>query len=165
MKTLHLHQLSAGDGLSCRHICLFLNIFHWQTGYLDGAGEDGASFHGFASKKRVKVCRTLGPTFTPEVKVFIPQNLLGAGHTSAPPPPPLSPPLTLNTSEKKPAPIFSRLKSSRRARLETALRRARYDDGRIRLGPWTLCRGGSASLACSGSSSISPGGGGLGTCA
>ena len=59
--------------------------------------------------------------------------------------------LTLNTSEKNPAPIFSQLKSSRRARLDTALRRARYEDGLIRLVPWTLCMGGSASPSCSGS--------------
>lgn len=57
--------------------------------------------------------------------------------------------LTLNTSEKNPAPIFSRLKSSMRARLDTALRRARYEDGLIRLVPWTLCMGGSASPSCS----------------
>lgn len=60
--------------------------------------------------------------------------------------------LTLNTSEKKPEPIFSRLKSSRRARLDTALRRARYEDGLVRLVPWTLCSGGSASPRSSSSS-------------
>lgn len=63
-----------------------------------------------------------------------------------------SPSLTLNTSEKKPEPIFSRLKSSRRARLDTALRRARYEDGLVRLVPWTLCSGGSGSPRSSSSS-------------
>lgn len=52
--------------------------------------------------------------------------------------------LTLKTSEKKPEPIFSQKKSSIRARLDTALRSARYDDGRIRFGPWTPWTGGSA---------------------
>lgn len=43
--------------------------------------------------------------------------------------------VTLNTSEKNPEPIFSQKKSSIRARLDTALRSALYDEGRIRLGP------------------------------
>ena len=50
----------------------------------------------------------------------------------------------MNTSEKNPAPIFSQVKSSIRARLDTALRRARYEEGRTRFGPWTLWMGGSA---------------------
>lgn len=51
--------------------------------------------------------------------------------------------LTLKTSEKKPEPTFSQKKSSIRARLDTALRRARYDEGRMRFGPWSPCSGGS----------------------
>lgn len=52
---------------------------------------------------------------------------------------------TLKTSEKKPEPIFSQKKSSIRARLDTALLRARYEEGRIRLGAWMLWSGGSSS--------------------
>lgn len=37
--------------------------------------------------------------------------------------------LTLNTSEKKPEPIFSQVKSSKRVSLEKALIRARYEEG------------------------------------
>lgn len=51
---------------------------------------------------------------------------------------------TLKTSEKKPEPIFSQKKSSMRARLDTALLRARYEEGRIRLGAWILWSGGSS---------------------
>lgn len=42
--------------------------------------------------------------------------------------------LTLNTSEKKPEPIFSQQKSSILAKLDTALRSARQEDGRTRFG-------------------------------
>lgn len=42
----------------------------------------------------------------------------------------------MKTSEKKPEPIFSQKKSSMRARLDTALLRALYEDGRMRLGAW-----------------------------
>lgn len=45
--------------------------------------------------------------------------------------------LTLNTSEKKPDPIFSQVKSSKRVSLEKALIRARYEEGQI-LPTWVM---------------------------
>eukprot|EP00069_Balaena_mysticetus_P011599 bmy_07229T0 len=45
--------------------------------------------------------------------------------------------LTLNTSEKKPDPIFSQVKSSKRVSLEKALIRARYEEGQT-LPTWVM---------------------------